>query len=144
MTTAPIPNILTTRAQSFTIDGTDFANQAASATIKGSPGKDRMLGEVAPENEYAIEITAGQDLTVQSLWYLMFTRVNEQVSVVLKPYGNDDEPSETQPWVSVNAWVAEPDGDLIGGAADTSTTTKRMFSVSWACDRPVLITTTGA
>jgi len=141
MPTAPIPAILTSRVQSFTVDGTDFSGQTASATVKGTPGDDRFLNQAAPENEYTIEITAGQDLTVQSLWYLMFTRVNEQVPIVLKPYGNEDEPSETQPWVTVNAWVAEPDGDIIGGDAQTSTTTKRMFAVSWRCDRPALVTT---
>lgn len=144
MTTPPVPSILTSRVQSFTVDGTDFSGQTASATVKGTPGSDRMLGEVAPSNDYTIEITAGQDLTVESLWTMMFTRTNEQVPIILKPYGNNDAPSESQPWVRINAWIAEPDGDLIGGDAETSTTTKRMFSVSWVCDRPVLVTVTGS
>lgn len=141
MTTTPIPSILTSRIQSFLVDGTDYSGQSSSASIQSAPTGLRFLGRAAPENEYTINITAGQDLTVNSLWMLMYTRTDEQVPVILKPYGNDDAPSAEKPWVSVTAWIAEPSGgDLIGGDADTSTTTKRTFSVSWQCDRPILIT----
>lgn len=141
MTTTPIPNILTSRVQSFTVGGIDFSGQAASASIQAKTGDFRPLGKPAPENDYTVEITAGQDLTTQSLWYLMFTQTNTQVEVILKPYGNDDAPTEDMPWVSTTAWVSEPSGDLVGGGAEASTTAKRTFAVSWVCSRPVLVTT---
>jgi hypothetical protein len=132
-----MPNILTTRVQSFDIDGVDFSLQAASATIKSKPGDFRPLGAAAPDSEYSIEITAGQDLTAASLWHMAFTQANTEVQIIMRPYGNDHAPTATKPWVVVTATIAEPDGDLIGGGAEKSTTQKRTFTITWPCDRPV-------
>lgn len=134
-----MPNILTTRVQSFSIDDVDYSLQAASATIKGTPGDFRPLGAAAPDSEYSIEITAGQDLTAASLWHVAFTQANTEVLVMMRPYGNDDEPTALKPWVYTMASVAEPDGDLIGGGPETSTTKKRTFTITWPCERPVPI-----
>lgn len=130
-------NILTTRVQSFDIDGTDYSLEAASATIKGTPGDFRPLGAAAPDSEYSIEITAGQDLTAASLWHMAFTQANTEVLVIMRPYGNDDAPTATKPWVTTIATIAEPDGDLIGGGPETSTTKKRTSVFTWPCERPV-------
>ena len=136
-----MPNILTTRVQSFDIDAVDYSLQAASATIKGTPGDFRPLGAAAPDSEYSIEITAGQDLTAASLWHLAFTQANTEVLVTMRPYGNDDAPTALKPWVYTIATIAEPDGDLIGGGPETSTTKKRTSVFTWPCERPVPIYT---
>jgi hypothetical protein len=132
-------NILTTRVQSFSIDDVDYSLQAASATIKGTPGDFRPLGAAAPDSEYSIEITAGQDLTAASLWHMAFTEANTEVLVMMRPYGNDDAPTALKPWVYTIATIAEPDGDLIGGGPEKSTTSKRTFAITWPCERPVPI-----
>lgn len=132
-------NILTTRVQSFDIDGTDYSLQAASATIKAAAGDFRPLGAAAPDAEYSIEITAGQDLTATSLWHLAFTQANTEVPIIMRPYGNNDEPTTLKPWVYVLATIAEPEGDLIGGGVETSTTKKRTSVFTWPCERPVVI-----
>lgn len=132
-------NILTTRVQSFDIDGVDYSLEAASATIKGAPGDFRPLGAAAPDSEYSIEITAGQDLTAASLWQLAFSQANTEVPIVMRPYGNDDAPTALKPWVLTTATIAEPDGDLIGGGPETSTTKKRTSVFTWPCERPVIV-----
>lgn len=134
-----MPNILTTRVQSFDIDGVDYSLEAAAASIKGTPGDFRPLGAAAPDSEYSIEITTGQDLTTASLWRMAYTQANTEVAIIMRPYGNDDAPTALKPWVYTLATIAEPDGDLIGGGPETSTTRKRTSVFTWPCERPQII-----
>lgn len=132
-------NILTSRVQSFMVDSVDYSLGASSAQIIPEPSDFRPLGAAAPENEYMLEITLGQDLTTASLWTLAFTSANTEVPVILKPYGNDDAPTALKPWVYTVAVIAEPNDVLIGGGPETSTTAKRTSTMSWPCERPQII-----
>lgn len=136
-----MPKILTSRVQSFMVDDVDYSLEAVSAQIVANPTDFRPLGAGAPENEYAVQIEAGQDLTTTSLWTLAYTNTNQAVQVVLKPYGNNDEPSLLKPWVVTIAIVTEASDTIIGGDAETSTTAKRTFSMTWPCiDKPRVVT----
>lgn len=136
-------SILTTRVTHFEVDDVDFSCAATAATIKSAEGSWRPLCKASAEREYTIEIVAGQDLTADSLWHIAFTQADQEVEVVLKPYGNADAPTADKPWVTTTATVVEPDGDLVGGSQDGSVTTRRTTTLVWPCTRPVLVTSTG-
>lgn len=133
-------SILTTRVTHFSVDGIEFGGQASAATIKSKANAWRPLNSLVADFDYTIDVTAGQDLSAASLWSVIFTQAGQLVPIVLKPYGNIDAPTADKPWVSTTAIVTQPEGDLIGGAQDASTTTRRTVSVTWDCDLPVLVT----
>ena len=133
-------SILQTRIQNFSVDAVEFGGQTSSVTIKSKANGWRPIDSLVAEFDFTIDITAGQDLSAASLWQIAFTQAGQLVPIVLKPYGNLDAPTVDKPWVTTTAIVTMPEGDLIGGAPDASTTTRRTFAVTWDCDLPVLVT----
>lgn len=137
-------SIITTRATYFLVGDTDFSDSSSVATIASAAGASDFVSFQAARNggnrDYTLNITAGQDLAASSLWYMTYSQTGQDIDCILKPYGNDDAPSEDQPWVKTTATISEPNGDWIGGAADPSTTARQTFQVSWSCTRPVLVT----
>jgi hypothetical protein len=90
--------------------------------------------------QYNLEATIVQDAVADSFWDLMFTAPGTEVPVVIAPYGNAVA-SPTQPHFSATCVVKEPDGDLVGGEADVSTTARMTIDVVWpTLAKPVRIT----
>jgi hypothetical protein len=91
--------------------------------------------------DYTLEFTAVQDAASASLWTEMWTKAGQEVDVTIAPYGNV-APSVTEPFFDMTAVVSEPDGDLLGGEADSSTTAKFTFDCKWKLlGKPTLVTT---
>jgi hypothetical protein len=80
--------------------------------------------------DYALEFTAVQDATTASLWSEMWDNAGDEVAVIMAPYGNDIA-SATEPHFEMTAVVSEPDGTILGGEADASTSAKFTFECEW-------------
>lgn len=135
---------LGTRLLVLTIGGTDYTAQVSTAKItSGEADSDFLTFAVAATGgarEYRLEFEAVQDMATGTLWDKVWTAAGTSVAYILKPYGNATA-SASQPHYSGNATITEPDGDFIGGEADSSTTSRMTFECSWLLDaRPTKVT----
>lgn len=135
---------LGTRALVISIGGTDYTAQVSKTVItSGSADSDfETFADAASggAREYRLEFTAVQDMATTTLWDKVFTAAGTSVAILLKPYGNAAA-SVAQPHYTANATITEPDGDFIGGEADSSTTARMTFECSWVlAAKPVKVT----
>lgn len=80
--------------------------------------------------ERRLEFTASQNMEEGSLWDYMWNHAGETVAVTIRPAGGTVA-SATQPHFVGNVVIEEPDGDLLGGEANSSTTAKFTWEGSW-------------
>lgn len=135
---------LGTRLLTISIGSTDYTAQVSKAVIvSGEADSDFVTFADAASGgarEYRFEFTAVQDLTTLTLWDKVFSAAGTSVAILIKPYGNAVA-SATQPHFTANATITEPDGDFIGGEADSSTSARMLFECSWVlADKPVRVT----
>jgi hypothetical protein len=135
---------LGTRTLVLSIAGTDYTAQVSKAVItSGEADSDFVTFSNAAaggSREYRLEFTAVQDLATTTLWDKVWTAAGTTVAGILKPYGNATA-SVSQPHYTFNATVTEPDGDFIGGEADSSTSARMTFECSWVLDaKPTKVT----
>jgi hypothetical protein len=136
---------LGTRSLVLSIGGTDYTAQVSKAVItSGESDSDfTTFADAAAggAREYRLEFTAVQDMATSTLWDKVWTSAGTSVAFILKPYGNAAA-SVSQPHYTGNATITEPDGDFIGGEADSSTSARMTFEVSWVLDaKPTKVTT---
>jgi hypothetical protein len=136
---------LGTRSLVITIGGTDYTAEVSNARIvSGESDADFVTFANAASGgsrEYRLEFTAVQDAASASLWRQVWDNAGDTVAFILKPYGNAAA-SVGQPHFSGNATITEPDGDLLGGEANASTSARFTFDASWVCAaKPTLVTT---
>lgn len=135
---------LGTRALTVTVGGTDYTAEVSKAVIVSGPSDSDFttFADAASggAREYRLEFTAVQDAESGSLWDEVFSNAGTSVAFVLMPYGNVS-PTVTQPHFTGNATITEPDGDFIGGEANSSTTARMTFECSWVLDaKPTKVT----
>lgn len=135
---------LGTRLLKIEVDGVDHTAQVSKAVIvSGEADADfTTFADAAAggAREYRLEFTAVQDAETGSLWDEVFTNPGDSVPITLIPYGNT-APSATQPHFTANATITEPDGDFLGGEADSSTSARMVFECSWVLDgKPTKVT----
>jgi hypothetical protein len=136
---------LGTRLLTLDIDGTPFTAQVSNVRITSSAADSDFVSFADAANGggrlYKLAMTAVQDPATGTLWDLVWTSVGDTVPFTLMPAGGSVTPTEAQPHFVGNAVVAEPDGDLLGGEANASTTSKFTFEVEWECTaKPVRVT----
>lgn len=73
--------------------------------------------------EYRLQGTAKQKTDADSISDLIWTAAGTSVAAIVKPNGGVSA-SATTPFYSGNVIITEPDGDLVGGEANASTTSK--------------------
>ena len=124
-----------TRLLQITVGGTDYTAQVSRAVISSAESDADFVtfadAAAGGARDYTFGFTAVQDAETGTLWDQVWTSAGDTVACVLKPYGNAS-PSATQPHYSFNAVISEPDGDLIGGEADQSTTAKMTIECEWS------------
>jgi len=135
---------LGTRLLVLTIGGTDYTAQVSKAVItSGEADADFVTfadAAAGGAREYRLDFTAVQDLVTGTLWDKVWTSAGTSVAYILKPYGNATA-TATQPHYSGNATVTEPDGDFVGGEADSSTSARFTFECSWVLSaKPTKVT----
>lgn len=125
---------LGTRLLQLSIAGTDYSAQISKAVITSNEADSDFVTfadtAAGGSREYRLEFTGVQDLATTTLWDRVWTSAGTTVAYILKPYGNATA-SATQPHYSGNLVITEPDGDFIGGEADSSVSAKMTFECSW-------------
>ena len=133
-----------TRNVMLAIDDIDYSDAINKATITSKTDSDAFLSFEAASaggaRAYQLEMTAAQDAETGSLWDLMWNSAGQELPFYLAPYGNDVA-STSQPHYSGTVVVSEPDGDLLGGQSNISTTAVFTVDLAWdLVDRPTKIT----
>jgi hypothetical protein len=95
------------------------------------------------KRDYFLEFTATQDpADATSIWTMVFDAAGTTAAVKVLPYGGATV-SATNPLFSGNVTIVEPDGVLLGGEADASTTAKFTIDLKWKFTAKPAKTTTG-
>lgn len=125
---------LGTRKLTLTIDGDDVTAEVSSASVEASDASSDFVSfadaAAGGSREYSLKLTFVQDPTTGSLWDKVFTAAGTEVPVVLHPAGGS-APSPSTPEFHGVVTISEPDGTLIGGDADVSSTARWVTEVSW-------------
>lgn len=135
---------LGTRLLKLTIDGDEVTAEVSKAVITSNDaGSDFTTFADAANGgarEYRLELTGVQDPVAGSLWDKVWTAAGDSVDFVLDPVGGG-APSPANPQFEGTVTITEPDGDFLGGAADSSTSARFTFDVAWVCDaKPTRVT----
>lgn len=125
---------LGTRLLTMTIDGAEVAPEVSSATIRSAETDSDFVSfadaAAGGSRTYTLALTLVQDAASGSLWDQIWTAAGSDVPVLVRPYGNAVA-SATEPHFSGTVTITEPDGDLLGGEADPSTTARFTTEVEW-------------
>lgn len=92
--------------------------------------------------KYTLKFTCTQDpADSTSIWTKIWTAAGTTVAISVNPYGGTTF-SAGNPGFTGNITVKEPDGTLLGGAADASTTARMTMDVEWEFTaKPTMVTT---
>lgn len=126
---------LGTRLLTISIGGTDYTAQVSDCRITSQAADSDFTtfadAAAGGAREYRLKFKAVQDPATGTIWDKVWTGAGTSVAVILKPAGGSATPSPTQPHFTGNVTVTEPDGDLLGGEADASTTARFTFECEW-------------
>lgn len=133
-----------TRKMKIEVDGTEHTAEVSNVRVtSGASDSDfTSFADAASggARDYNLVITMTQDAAASTLWSLIWDSVGTDVPVTLMPYGNA-VPSVGEPHYTATATITEPDGDILGGEANTSKTAKMTVEVTWALDaKPTPVT----
>ena len=136
---------LGTRLLKFKVGTTEHTAEISRCQIvSGAADSDFTSFEDAANGgarEYALEVTMTQDMASTSLWRYIWTQAGQSLGVKVNPYGNATA-TVTEPHYTGNVTIVEPDGVLIGGEANSSTSARMTVEVRWVfAAKPVEVTT---
>lgn len=137
---------LGTRLLTLSVGGTDYTAQVSNCRITSAAADSDFTSFADAANggarEYKLAFTAVQDVAAGTLWDKLWTAAGTTVPVIVKPAGGATSPSVAQPHFTGSVVVTEPDGDLLGGEANASATSRFTFECEWAFTaKPVRVTT---
>ncbi|HLL68812.1 MAG TPA: hypothetical protein VK453_24325 [Micromonosporaceae bacterium] len=125
---------LGTRKLTATIDGDEVAPEVSSLTINSEESDSDFISFEAAASgggrTYKLAMTMVQDPVAASLWDKIWSAAGTDIPVVVRPYGNA-LPTATQPHFTGTVTITEPDGALLGGDADPSTSARFTTEVEW-------------
>lgn len=126
---------LGTRKLRLTIDGEEYTADVSKCRITSGPASSDFISFRDAANggarEYKLKFTATQDPADQySIWSQIWNNAGGEAEVEVLPYGGE-EVSVTNPAFQGVVEIAEPDGDLLGGDANASTTAKFTIDLEW-------------
>lgn len=135
---------LGTRALMLEIGGEEVNMDVTNVTVEAGASDSEVTtfadAAAGGARQYSLNFTGVQDPATGSLWDRVWTAAGDTVAVVLKPAGGVAA-SEATPWFTGNATITEPDGTILGGEANASTTARFTFECSWVFEaKPVRVT----
>lgn len=124
---------------------TDRSDEVSKAVIAAAASESDFVTFAAARSgggrDYVLNMTIAQDHASGTLWDLIWTGAGTEVDGTYAPYGNAVA-TVSQPLYNFTAIVSEPDGDLMGGEATTSTSAVAVVEVSWSLKaKPTKVTT---
>lgn len=83
--------------------------------------------------DYALAATMKQNTSTGTLWDIVWSQGGEDVPVEVWPNGKPvgGTPTLTQPKFTGTVTVKDPDGVLLGGEANASTTARQVTEIEW-------------
>jgi hypothetical protein len=125
---------LGTRLLTLEVDGTARTAEVSNVRITSNPSDSDFttFADAASggAREYRLEFTAVQDPATATLWDEVWSNAGDTVPFTIAPEGNATA-TVGQPHFEGNAVISEPDGDLLGGEANASTTSRFTFEAAW-------------
>lgn len=126
---------LGTRTLKIEIDGEQRAAEVTKCRIRSAAGDSGVVtfadAAAGGKRLHTLEFTAMQDpADADSIWNLVWASAGSTVTVEIDPYGGG-EPSLANPMFTGSVIVAEPDGDLLGGDANPSSTARWTMDLKW-------------
>lgn len=133
-----------TRKLTLTIDGDEVAPEVSVAAVRSAETDSDFVtfadAAAGGGRTYVLGLTIAQDAAAGSLWSQIWDNAGTEVPVLVRPYGNAVA-TAAEPHFSGDVVISEPDGDLIGGEADASTTARFTTEVEWKFTaKPIRIT----
>lgn len=128
-----------TRSLVFRLGATDYSSAVSKVRIKSAETDadfvsfaDAAAGGL---RKYTLVMTLKQDNATTALWYYAWSQAGQTVAYEVWPNGRPGggTATPTQPKFTGNVVVSEPDGDLVGGDADPSTTKYFTTEFEWDC-----------
>lgn len=136
-------NIVGSRATELFIDGVNVTDEVSSVVLASAETESEFVSFAdalaGGGRDYTLKITMRQDTDTASLWYVIWNAAGDDLTYEFWPNGGSPTPSATTPRFAGSITVSEPDGDLLGGDANTSPRVVQVTEVEWKCtDKPVL------
>lgn len=141
-----MPGPLGTRLLKIKVGTVEHTAEVSKCEVVAGPADSDFTSFADAANggarEYRLALTFRQDLSATGvLWRYLWASAGQTVAVKLNPYGNATA-STTEPHYTGNITVTEPDGTLIGGEANSSTSARFTNSVEWVFQaKPAEVTT---
>ena len=126
-----------TRALVVRIGSTDYSDAVSNARIKSAEDDSDFVSfaqaAAGGARKYTLNLTMVQDNATTSLHYFIWNQAGTTQTVEVWPNGRpvSGTATATQPKYTCSAVISEPDGDLIGGEANKSTTSRFTTEVDW-------------
>lgn len=125
-----------TRLLKLEIDGTEYSAQLTNARLAptDSDSDTVTFADAAQggKKDWHLMGTALQDPSAGTIWSLVFDEAGTDVPYTFIPFGNA-VPTADQPHFTGTVTIGAPDGDFLGGEANTSATAKFQFDIDWIC-----------
>lgn len=122
------------RSQVVLVDGNDVSDAMSNARYTSAETDSDFVSfadaAAGGGRDYTFSGTLVQDAATGTLWDEIWSNAGSEVPIVIRPYGNVT-PTVAQPHFSATAVITEPDGDLLGGDADASTTARQTVEIAW-------------
>lgn len=136
-----------TRHAVLTVDGNDFTSSISTGTVRSAETDSDFVSfadaAAGGKRDYTLALVLKQNTDADSLWDVIWSRSGEDVPVELWPLGKplDGIATVTQPRFEGTCTVTDPDGDLLGGEANPSTSARQTTEVEWMfTEKPTKVT----
>lgn len=128
-------NPLGTRSLKIKIGATEYAADVNDCRIVSAAADSGFVSfaqaAAGGARKYTLKFTATQDpADSTSIWRKVWANAGSTVAVSINPYGGTTF-SASNPGYSGNVVISEPDGDLLGGAADSDPTARFTIALEW-------------
>ncbi|MBB3041154.1 hypothetical protein [Nocardioides soli] len=124
---------LGTRELELSIGGEDVTAQITNCEILSNPAESEQTtfaeAKTGGPRRYSLKGVLLQDTSDGSLWDQIWSAAGTTVAVLLKPYGGAATADKKH--YSGNVVIKDPDGTLLGGDADASTTGRWTVEIEW-------------
>lgn len=126
---------LGTRSLKLDIDGVEYTADVSKVSIESAAADSDFVSfadaKAGGRREYTLKFTATQDpADAASIWNTIWTQAGEEIDVEVNPYGGA-APTAATPTFTGTVIITEPDGTLLGGEADPSTTARFTMDLEW-------------
>lgn len=131
-----MPDVGTRHAVLF-VDAVEYTDSISTGTIRSAETDSDFVSfadaAAGGKRDYTLALVLKQNTDAASLWNIIWTQAGEDLPVELWPNGRpvDGIATAAQPAFEGTCTVTDPDGDLLGGEANPSTSARQTTEVEW-------------